>query len=110
MMSVHSLESDWVMNEILLAQRLHKPIMPLLLAGEPFTALLGLQYEDVRGGQMPSESFGVVCRAQTDSDGRLYALVPYDIATARRLYFADSAGREFLTACAPAGSSRSSAR
>jgi FOG: WD40 repeat len=56
-MSPHSAVSDWVTNEILLAQQLGKPIMPVLLAGHPFTALLSVQYEDVRGGRLPSAYF-----------------------------------------------------
>ncbi len=50
-------KSDWVKREILLAERLNKPIFPLLLAGEELLLLITRQYEDVRTGMLPSEKF-----------------------------------------------------
>ena len=56
-MSPQSRSSDWVANEIVLAQRLRKPVLPLLLAGEPFTELLSTQHEDVRDESLPPVDF-----------------------------------------------------
>jgi hypothetical protein len=56
-------QSRWVQREILRAERLAKPIVPLLLAGKPFFALADIEYGDVRGGVLPSSSF--VARLQS---------------------------------------------
>jgi hypothetical protein len=50
-------ESVWVEREIRRAEILGKPILPILLAGEPFFRLADMQYEDVAGGQPPSPRF-----------------------------------------------------
>lgn len=49
-MSPNSLASDWVEREILLAEKLRKPIFPLLLAGEPWSRLANIQYVSVEKG------------------------------------------------------------
>jgi hypothetical protein len=49
--------SDWVEREIARAQQLHRPILPLLLAGHHFFSLGNLQYSDVTGGAMPGATF-----------------------------------------------------
>jgi hypothetical protein len=46
-------ESKWVEREILLADKLEKPIFPLLLRGEAFALLITLQHHDVTNGSMP---------------------------------------------------------
>jgi hypothetical protein len=57
LMSIHSRQATWVRNEILLAQRLNKPILPLLLSGTWFFELLNVQGEDVTNAAMPSPAF-----------------------------------------------------
>ena len=47
-MSPHSQQSDWVEREILLAESNKKPIYPVLLAGNPWSRLANIQYEDMR--------------------------------------------------------------
>lgn len=49
-MSPTARESDWVEREILYAERLNKPIFPVLLAGEDWPRLANLQYADMRAG------------------------------------------------------------
>jgi hypothetical protein len=49
-MSVNSAESDWVEREILLAEKLKRPLFPLLLSGEAWSRLANIQYEDMRAG------------------------------------------------------------
>jgi hypothetical protein len=66
-MSRNSRDAEWVAKEILFAQQLRKPILPLLLDGQPFLELLDIQYEDVRDGQMPSDAYIARLRALTAS-------------------------------------------
>ncbi len=49
-MSPDASESDWVEREILLAERLKKPLFPVLVIGEPWSRLANIQYEDMRTG------------------------------------------------------------
>ena len=49
--------SRWVAREIVYAEKTHKPILPLLLAGQEFFRLSDIQYEDVTGERMPSPAF-----------------------------------------------------
>jgi formylglycine-generating enzyme required for sulfatase activity len=56
-MTPDSHESEWVERELLFAQRVRKPIFPLLLRGEEFPLLITTQYVDVSNGQLPPESF-----------------------------------------------------
>lgn len=49
-MSPNAEESDWVEREILLAERLKKPLFPMLLAGSSWSRLANIQYEDMRAG------------------------------------------------------------
>lgn len=49
-MSPHARDSDWVEREILYAERLDKPIFPVLLTGEDWPRLANLQYADMRDG------------------------------------------------------------
>ncbi|MBL8164319.1 MAG: toll/interleukin-1 receptor domain-containing protein [Anaerolineae bacterium] len=49
-MSVNSAESDWVEREILLAEKLKRPLFPVLLSGEAWSRLANIQYEDMRAG------------------------------------------------------------
>jgi hypothetical protein len=50
-------ESRWVAREIAHAERISKPIVPLLLRGEPFFSLADVQYESVVGDQIPGPAF-----------------------------------------------------
>lgn len=57
-MSRNSYNSKWVPDELVTAKSKGKPIFPLLLDDtELFLALQTIQYEDVRGGKLPSETF-----------------------------------------------------
>ncbi len=49
-MSPDAAESDWVEREILLAEKLKRPIFPILLTGEAWSRLANIQYEDMRAG------------------------------------------------------------
>jgi phosphate transport system substrate-binding protein len=55
-------ESEWVSRELARAVARGKPIIPLLLEGEPFFSLGNRQYEDVRGGRLPSPAFAAWLR------------------------------------------------
>ncbi|GEM_PF-1073933 len=46
-MSPNSAASDWVERELLYAERLRKPIFPVLLAGESWSRLANIQYADM---------------------------------------------------------------
>lgn len=59
-------ESPWVAREILRAESKSRPIIPLLLAGEPFFRLADMQYEDVRDGRMPSSGLVAILRKLTE--------------------------------------------
>jgi hypothetical protein len=67
--------SPWVSRELARAEALGKPILPLLLRGEPFFRLLNLQYHDVRDGQMPDGRF---LRAAHDLTGTAVVVLPAD--------------------------------
>jgi len=57
-MSRNSYGSNWVPDELVTAKTKGKPIFPLLLDDtEMFLAIQTIQFEDVRGGKMPSEDF-----------------------------------------------------
>jgi hypothetical protein len=49
-MTPDAAESDWVEREILLAEKLRRPLFPVLLAGESWSRLANIQYEDLREG------------------------------------------------------------
>lgn len=57
-------DSEWVRIEVSRCDVMNKPVLPLLVEGEPLFRLGHLQYEDVRGGRMPGLRF----------IGRLHAL------------------------------------
>jgi hypothetical protein len=48
---------DWVQSELARAQAKGIPLFPLLLEGDVWLAAQSTQYEDVRGGRLPSERF-----------------------------------------------------
>ena len=50
-------ESTWVARELERADAFGRPILPLLLDGQPLASIGGIQYDDVRGGLMPSQRF-----------------------------------------------------
>jgi len=57
-MSRNAYNSRWVPDELVTAKSKGKPIFPLLLDDtELFLAVQTIQFEDVRGGKMPSEEF-----------------------------------------------------
>lgn len=49
--------STWVARELERADAFDRPILPLLLEGQPLASIAGVQFEDVRGGRMPSQRF-----------------------------------------------------
>lgn len=49
-MSPNARESRWVRRELLLAERLQKPIFPVLLDGDAWSQLADIQYENMRAG------------------------------------------------------------
>jgi len=56
--SRNSKSSKWVQEELDVAQELNKPVFPLRLdKTKPFFGIKTIQYEDIRGGKLPSESF-----------------------------------------------------
>ena len=57
-LSQNSRSSVWVEDELITAKNWNKPIFPLLLEDtELFLGIQTVQYEDVRGGKLPSEVF-----------------------------------------------------
>lgn len=57
-MTPKAYKSEWVPNELVAAKSKGKPIFPLLLEDtELFLALQTTQYEDVRGGKLPTGEF-----------------------------------------------------
>ena len=56
-MTEDALDSNWVQNEVTRAQRKDKPVFAILLSGETWLSLEATQYEDVIGGDLPSEKF-----------------------------------------------------
>ncbi|MEZ4669613.1 MAG: toll/interleukin-1 receptor domain-containing protein [Anaerolineae bacterium] len=78
-MSPSAYESDWVEREILLAEKQKRPIFPVLLAGEPWSRLANIQYEDLRAGLRAKLS-------ATFKDA-LRKRVPLKAATAQNILF-----------------------
>lgn len=64
--SKNSHDSDWVQHEFVRAQRLHKPIFPLVLDGAPWLSFESTQYYDVRDTVLPSRKFYDDLRKQTN--------------------------------------------
>jgi len=63
-------DSKWVRNEVARSEAMLKPMLPLLLDGQPFFRLGHLQYEDVRDGRMPGLRFiGQLHSLTTASEG-----------------------------------------
>jgi TIR domain len=57
-MSSHSEQSTWVLNELTRAQGNSKPIFPMLLEGnQPFFSVAATHYLDVRDGSLPQNDF-----------------------------------------------------
>lgn len=57
-MSRNAYNSKWVPDELVTAKSKGKPIFPLLLDDtELFLALQTIQFENVRGGKLPSQAF-----------------------------------------------------
>jgi hypothetical protein len=77
-MSPEAAESDWVEREILLAEKLKRPLFPVLLAGDPWSRLANIQYEDCRAGlrAKPSARFlnGIRAKVGTGTAGRALTL------------------------------------
>ena len=53
-MTPESQDLPRVVQELALAERARRPIVPLLLRGQPFARLAGTPYENVTGGRLPS--------------------------------------------------------
>ena len=49
-------QSDWVQIEIQQAREAGRPILPLLLEGQPFRSLRSTRFLDVRGPRLPGEA------------------------------------------------------
>ena len=56
-MSPDAESSEWVDRELARAELKSRPVLPLLLVGDPFFRLGSTHYEDVRGGLMPRDAF-----------------------------------------------------
>src|SRR5438477_6615908 len=57
-MTSSAYQSMWVQNELSRAQRLGKPIFPLLLVGDsPWLSVESIQYTDVRTDSLPPDRF-----------------------------------------------------
>lgn len=56
-MSPEAEQSSWVQRESAHAERMGKPVLPLLLRGGPAHFLADVQHENVEGGLMPSDDF-----------------------------------------------------
>jgi hypothetical protein len=67
-MSPAAESSEWVDRELARAELKGIPVLPLLLAGDPFFRLGSTQYEDVRDGRMPREPFVRRILGLCDSD------------------------------------------
>lgn len=86
-MSPNAYESDWVEREILLAENKQRPIIPVLLAGEPWSRLANIQHVDMRAGlrAMLSAHFLDMLRvqlpAQTPVPSITFKIVNGDIMT-----------------------------
>jgi hypothetical protein len=64
-MSPEAAASDWVEREILLAEKLKRPLFPVLLTGEPWSRLANLQFEDMRAGLRAKPSTRLLTSLQT---------------------------------------------
>lgn len=71
-MSPNSRISDWVERELLYAEKLGKPVFPILLAGDEWPRLANIQYADMRTGvdAQLSDSFVRELRAVVDPSYR----------------------------------------
>jgi TIR domain-containing protein len=66
-MSPSAASSDWVSREIEQAELRHRPMFPLLLAGERFFRLSDRQFDDVRTRAVPSDAFVERLRESVES-------------------------------------------
>lgn len=60
--SDNSHTSEWVQHEFVRAQRLRKPLYPILINGNPWVSFESTQYFDARDGLLPSQKFYSVLR------------------------------------------------
>ena len=56
-MSPSSKSSEWTHKEVLLAKQYQKPVLPLLLEGDPLPMVIDLQWANVQGGRLPDADF-----------------------------------------------------
>jgi hypothetical protein len=70
LVSPHIKKSEWVDEEVQHAKLRKKPILPLLLDGQPMFGLRGLQHHDVTGGGLPDLSFVAQVRRVIAATGR----------------------------------------
>jgi len=67
--------SEWVDRELARAELKGRPVLPLLLEGDPFFRLGSTHYEDVRGGLLPGDGF--VGRVVALCEGMNLEVSPY---------------------------------
>jgi hypothetical protein len=78
-MSPDSQASDWVERELLLAERLRKPIFPVLLDGEPWSRLANIQYVPMTDGvrsAVPPDLINALARHITPRPGEILVIPP----------------------------------
>jgi WD40 repeat protein len=73
-MSPAAKDSNWVEREVTLAEERQKPILPLLLGGEPLFYIRNVHYDDVLDGRIPPPGF--VQRLRTVTGALTPAVTP----------------------------------
>ncbi|GIM97687.1 toll/interleukin-1 receptor domain-containing protein [Paractinoplanes toevensis] len=82
-MSEAARSSKWVDREVILADRLGKPIMPLLLSGRGLLAVNNVQHHDVTDGRLPDNSFVASIRVHAGGVAVLTSFVGADGTSAQ---------------------------
>jgi hypothetical protein len=83
-MTPASENSKWVEREILLADKLDKPLFPVLLQGECHPLLITVQYHDVRDQSMPPQTFIDTLRRLANSGSSVPQMITTRATVARR--------------------------
>jgi formylglycine-generating enzyme required for sulfatase activity len=87
-MTPNSDQSKWVEREVLLADQLHKPPFPILLAGNAFPIYVNTQWVDLRNRQLPPDRYYQRLRqviTPKDSTGQYIATPPKPTHLKRRI-------------------------
>jgi hypothetical protein len=95
--------SEWVEREIHFAQQLGRPILPLLLAGQPFFRLATTQHEDVTSGAMPTPAFVARLGAITSSAATAYSTAAQALLAAGSLLWSVDLGTAYDVVHSPSG-------